>query len=1263
MRTYWHTWRLDNPPPVPNLPLVLFVAASGIATAGAAPSQGACKGRTGGWMSHRGVLNACGRLTDVAVALALVAVGLCILVPSATAAIGGELTRFGSAGSGPGDFGAGAQGAGMAADPTTGHLFVADQGNNRIDEFTAWGEFVKAWGWDVADGSSSELQACSTACLAGTPGPEAGQLDQPNGIALSSSGDVYVFERVNRRVQVFSLSGDFLFMFGGSVNHTTGADTCTKADVEGGDVCGAGAEGTGSGEFSISPNGFSTSGDYIDIGPTGIVYVADRGRIEEFELDGTFKGEVSFSDLEADDSAFPSAREPGGLEVDPQTGDIYIAFRSAFAESPAQGSLWRLSSAGHVLFPAPLMSTSAAPSERFLPEAVAVDDKGTVYAAVEQFSKENETNLADEPMVVQMDNAGHLLDSCCSATAGRGIYAITTNTVTASGGVDLYVFHYDPFQVENGRVFVEVRGPAPDKWPPPSVAPDITGQFAAGVSDHSATLRAEVNPNFWADTSYFLEYGTSPCSDGGCLKTPIPPGELLGAGAVKTTVTTSGIELTDLSPGTTYHYRFVAQSGGGGPVYGEDPDGSGPEEETFAGGLDRTFTTFAPSPSTSTTTCPNDAFRTGTAAHLQDCRAYEMVSPVDKLGGDIIVQMSALGFPAGLNQAAEDGERITYSSYRALADSASAGYSSQFLASRTASGWSTEAISPPREGPPVYGGLSLDAPYKAFLDDLSVGWLRQETDPLLAPNAVPDFANLYERTLPGGGYSAITTTAPTNQQASGYVPDIQGFSADGSRTVFGANGKLTSNASANNIWQVYESFEGTVRLVSIRPNGSASSVDAFVGSSTREQGAQGEGRGANVSTAVSDDGSKIYWSEEADGKGKIYVRVNRTKTVQVSAGPATFWAASPSGTEAVYTEAGELKLFNLEAGQSTVLASTVHGVLGASSDLRRVYFVATGVLANGAEAGNPNLYLYEAGQPLHYIATLSSADLGEAPGSIGVDLLAPWRRVARVSPDGRSVVFMSRASLTGRDTKDTANGQADAEIYRYTTTSPALACISCSPAGARPTGREFALSNHGSGYWYASSLTGLGFQLHFPRVIASDGNRVFFNSFNRLVLADTNGAQDVYEWEAPGTGTCAEGSSAYSAQAVGCVSLISDGHNPGDSEFVDADIDGRDAFFTTASSLVAADPGQVDVYDARVDGGFAAPVSPKECTGEDCQQSPLPPPVPPSASEGSNAGNPRFRPHCKKGFVHKHRRCIRNHKHDRNKHHKRRTHKKQGGQK
>src|SRR5205085_5100145 len=100
------------------------------------------------------------------------------------------------------------------------HIFVADNGNNRVDEFDAWGQFVKAWGWGVRTGAP-ERQICTpvTGCQKGIAGAAAGQMGSAFGMTVDSSGSVYVLEaeagirqfgEPNIRVQKFSPAGGFL---------------------------------------------------------------------------------------------------------------------------------------------------------------------------------------------------------------------------------------------------------------------------------------------------------------------------------------------------------------------------------------------------------------------------------------------------------------------------------------------------------------------------------------------------------------------------------------------------------------------------------------------------------------------------------------------------------------------------------------------------------------------------------------------------------------------------------------------------------------------------------------------------------------------------------------------------------------------------------------------------------------------------------------------------------------------------------------------
>src|ERR1700760_1032006 len=88
-----------------------------------------------------------------------VVVAVTLLAGSALAA--GQATfvrQFGGVGSASGDLNVA---AGLAVDPTTGNLLVADDDNERIDVFSSTGTFLKAWGAGVADGSSSSYQTCN----------------------------------------------------------------------------------------------------------------------------------------------------------------------------------------------------------------------------------------------------------------------------------------------------------------------------------------------------------------------------------------------------------------------------------------------------------------------------------------------------------------------------------------------------------------------------------------------------------------------------------------------------------------------------------------------------------------------------------------------------------------------------------------------------------------------------------------------------------------------------------------------------------------------------------------------------------------------------------------------------------------------------------------------------------------------------------------------------------------------------------------------
>ncbi len=284
-----------------------------------------------------------------------------------------------------------------------------------------------------------------------------------------------------------------------------------------------------------------------------------------------------------------------------------------------------------------------------------------------------------------------------------------------------------------------------------------------------------------------------------------------------------------------------------------------------------------------------------------------------------------------------------------------------------------------------------------------------------------------------------------------------------------------------------------------------------------------------------------------------------------------------------------------------------------------------------AQAGERNIYLYEAGAGIVFVARASSLD--------SLADREPSSRRSRVSPDGLHLAFASSAPLTSYDNKDASSGKPAAEVYLYDADGSGgpgeLRCISCNPSGARPHGRN--LGDSVSPRWTAATIPGWNEQLRPTRLLSADGNRLFFESYDDLLPRDSNGRTDVYGWErASDEEACAKaGADLYVQSAGGCLSLISSGQSLGDSELIDVGASGRDVFFTTAASLLPQDPGLVDVYDARIGGGYPPPPKPPAvCEGDACQGPVSAPsdPTPASAAfEGAGNLKQSGSPRCPKG--------------------------------
>ena len=350
----------------------------------------------------------------------------------------------------------------------------------------------------------------------------------------------------------------------------------------------------------------------------------------------------------------------------------------------------------------------------------------------------------------------------------------------------------------------------------------------------------------------------------------------------------------------------------------------------------------------------------------------------------------------------------------------------------------------------------------------------------------------------------------------------------------------------------------------------------------------------------------------------------------------------------------------------------VVGVLGASEDLSTVYFAADGDLdgegpaqAGDCEGTSPgsgfgfsgqcSLYLAREGEPVAFLGRLDASGTGTRSDAMDWlphgGLQVQTEKTARASANGDTLLFRSQSKLTPYDNEGVP------ELYRYRV-GQGIGCVSCNPTGEAPAG----LPDLGSVALSNQSPTASSFSL--SRNLSADGDRVFFETTDRLVAEDTNGqggcplvgssnghyrvCMDAYEWEAQGTGSCSE-----DVQAGGCLYLLSSGTSDDASYLADASASGNDAFLITRSALVPQDGDQLyDVYDAQLGGGLASQNQPPApiCEAEACKEAPHTPPgaESPGSESFHSPGNGLY---CRPGFRKRRGRCVKKHRPAR--HHKR----------
>jgi hypothetical protein len=203
-------------------------------------------------------------------------------------------------------------------------------------------------GWEVDRTTRGKICVVSSKdeCLSRRPSSQPGGFEYPSSVATNTqTGDLYVADLDNYRVQEFTATGTFLRMFGWDVNGTkdgqAGAarpekNVCTAAS---GDLCRAGVSGTAAGQLA-----YATSVAVDPIG--GDVYVVDTSsgdaRVDKYTAGGRFVWMVGKDVNETTKGNICDAREVEASKAKCKAG-VEVANGSlepaAFKFLPQEGNL------------------------------------------------------------------------------------------------------------------------------------------------------------------------------------------------------------------------------------------------------------------------------------------------------------------------------------------------------------------------------------------------------------------------------------------------------------------------------------------------------------------------------------------------------------------------------------------------------------------------------------------------------------------------------------------------------------------------------------------------------------------------------------------------------------------------------------------------------------------------------------------------------------------------------------------------------------
>lgn len=949
----------------------------------------------------------------VALAVALCGVLACVLGLGVAPA---SALEFGGEGEGAGEMN---RPLGIAISPVNHEVYIADRSNQRVDVFSEAGQFLFAWGWDVDESAPAmELQTCTlvSECQAGAPGGGDGQMYEPEDVAVSSAGNVYVQDRNNARVDEFSASGQFVLSFGGKVNKN-GSNVCRA-----GEECQAGVEGSAPGDLGDWPASRLDIASPAEGPGAGKVYVGEQEIVDVFSGEGQYESSSSI--------AMPAGTgRLEGLTVDDE-GDVYVELEAllqgvrkfedvggtgvelgsardeagaveGIAIGRSDGLLVQPTRPQHHLLEFAAAGTQLESFDADGPQeeaGIAWSETAQAVYAVDTAGEADVVRVVSEPppgpVVVpgSVSAAPGALDSEVvsagvepegAATEYSVEYGLTSAYGQVSGTSSLPAsFAEDTVEVvlpglEPGEEYHycvaarnenTVEPPAPCSQPSEDhtfttlLAVKIDAQWETDVSAQAATLSAELTSHS-ASSEYAFQYGSRTAYEagGGFEHETAERSHLTPDGG--TAVVSEHVQ--GLPAGSGIVWRVVLKSGG----------------QTYEGAL-QSFST----PSGSG------------AGGLLDARSWEFVG--GGITGAAIIPPSE-----GDYQAAQTGGGLTYdlrAPSEAGASSNRAPESTQVISRHAGSGWGTKDLAVPyQSGGETEFGQGPD--YRFFSPDLSSSIvtprgalpLSEENTPIAGEP--PALRTPYVRSEAGGsvGYVPLVDRRAEYADAPASLSVEENPVTEPLNTEFeGANAKATSVALRGKLplvegapadalyeWSAADAPSERLQLVSVLPEAEGGApVKAALGGGN-EPAEHGGVRGA-----VSEDGEMVVWT--AGASGHLYVRdTGLGQTVRVDL---------------------------VQSGSGEGTPAPVFNAATATASGERVFFTDTQALLEGAHsgegaAGARDLYECEvtvlAGR-LQCALTDLTSDTASAKESAGVQ-----GEVAGVNEAGTTLYFVADGEL------------------------------------------------------------------------------------------------------------------------------------------------------------------------------------------------------------------------------------------------------------